>query len=713
MPAPPAPDTAPSIMPKAKADSFQLPAPGDQPKNLFVWQENMQVGDVVADRSTLSWVNMLLEWIWPKANTALSNWVHEDLTARLQESLPGPFKGAHFSRFTLGKQTPEFGPIEVIRHSEDHVEVDLEMRYFSDVDICLDAGVISLGINQLTFVGRLCMVLQPLIGKWPMIGCTKLFFASVPQVTLRFTGLASVANYVGVEDIVQRTVDDWMRVRMVLPNRGIWLNSHFEEDSDMFDAKSLQPLGVLRVRAVRARNLAGVNVQVLDADRFTSDPYCMLRLGSEQSRSSTIIGTTDPEWPETEPSAFFTVYHRDQCLEADVLGEDQGGMFGSANLVSLLGQLPPGISVWQIMTQWPHVASGDGRRCQRITLDTKRVKRDVLHVNDPVNLGISSELDMEAQWYDIVDSPVPQPLPNGPSRGAPAATFQVEIFKGFGFPVEQVERGGRGIRWRVNVCGPSEMDDLGGSGKSTSSTSRKGTVCDVQELQFPDLPIHPRLFQVIDKLLQKPGFSSADVARICGIDGGDTVDLYVHMRDEHHQLHQELQKARQQGQHRVNVQWYEALHCFVRHPEDGNVTFSLELLNGEDRVIGVVGPFVVKKFVDEQADVKELATHRLDLKVLTEGGNDGGGLLGGWFRSSSRQVPDLHRWEAVEVQVSARLRYLKAGGTQGTAMPRSPVKGSPAKGSGSPAKGSPSTTSPHHDVPQWGLPRSLSETHAV
>merc|ERR1719265_1661290 len=74
-------------------------------------------GDISADISTLTWVNMLLGSLWPKANSALSGFVHNELTPKLQEVLPGFFRKLHFSRFTLGNHVPEFGPIEVSRRS--------------------------------------------------------------------------------------------------------------------------------------------------------------------------------------------------------------------------------------------------------------------------------------------------------------------------------------------------------------------------------------------------------------------------------------------------------------------------------------------------------------------------------------------------------------------------------------------------------------------
>ena len=47
--------------------------------------------------------------------------------------------GIHFARFSLGQGVPSFGPIEVRRHSDSQVLIEVEIRYASAVDVLLKA----------------------------------------------------------------------------------------------------------------------------------------------------------------------------------------------------------------------------------------------------------------------------------------------------------------------------------------------------------------------------------------------------------------------------------------------------------------------------------------------------------------------------------------------------------------------------------------------
>ena len=66
--------------------------------------------------------------------------------------------GLNFARFTLGKQIPIFGPITVNRVSDasgkESLEIELDVRYLSDMDILLESGYgVNIGIRRPTFVG--------------------------------------------------------------------------------------------------------------------------------------------------------------------------------------------------------------------------------------------------------------------------------------------------------------------------------------------------------------------------------------------------------------------------------------------------------------------------------------------------------------------------------------------------------------------------------
>jgi hypothetical protein len=620
--------------------------------------------DAAADRSTLSWVNTLLGWIWPKANKAIMQWVHEDFTPRLQEALPSPFKGLHFSTFSLGRNTPDFGPVEVIQHSDSHVQLDLDINYISDVDILIDAGTggITFGINQLKFAGRLCIVLRPLVNKWPLIGAMKWFFCDTPKVALRFSGLAAVAHYPGLDAKVQSAVDEWIRSRAVLPNSRVWNFTRNEDIVDPMEAASHEPLGIVRARVLRAWNLAGVNWSALAVDRFMSDPYCIVKVGDISHRSSTVTNTTNPSWPSQESSGFFVVHHKDQSLEIDVVGDDSGRIL-ARNFVSFLGRTS--IPMSSIMASWPQqsentpgsrVSLGSSMtstvRCKRVPLDTTNVTKDMLHVNDPIHHGARSEIEVEVEWFRFGDR---QTLPAGMQM--PMAVLYVELHKGNGFPQEGIG-GKNGLRWRscLRTEGQNDEDTI---------LSRRGQPCDIEQIEFPDVPIHPRLHSVIDKLSEKK-FPIQDIAQIVGTDNPEIIDHYLRVKAAYVQKHQDMAREQRSRDHRISLQWYQTLTHFVRRLEPASLT--LELLDGEDNLIGYVGPLSLRQLFNNSPTMAPRTMHSLYLPRPGSGG------LASWFTPTRKSSVAVERFATVELQLSVRLRYLEPAPVMPKRAPQSPQR---------------------------------------
>ena len=154
------------------------------------------------------------------------------------------------------------------------------------------------------------------------MGGVHVFFASQPRIEMKFTGLAHLP---AVSQKVQSVLDDIFRNNMVVPNVVSFHMMNDERIVDLTEASSHKPLGVLRVRVLRASNLAGGNWKMGSVERFTSNPYCTFRLGAMTHKSSTVRDTSDPEWPAGERSGYFVVYHLEQELEVRLHHEDLGG----------------------------------------------------------------------------------------------------------------------------------------------------------------------------------------------------------------------------------------------------------------------------------------------------------------------------------------------------------------------------------------------------
>eukprot|EP00439_Symbiodinium_sp_Y106_P067390 s1118_g11.t1 len=573
-----------------------------------------------AELGSLSWLNALISWLWPSFNRAVMDFVHEDLMPRLRDALPSMLRHVTCSRFTLGEKSPELGPVQVLE-SPHRVDLVLGVQYLSDVDISFDAGGgVSFGVRHLICNGKMCVSLRPLLQRFPVAGAVHMFFATAPQVDIEFTGLASLGHFPGIEKTIRRAVADWLNSYIVLPRSKAVL---LADDVDKLEALAQQPLGVARVKVVQAKNLAGVNCHAFKEDCFTSHPYCMLSLGDCSVRTSTLYDTTSPVWPEESAGAFFVVHHREQQLSVEVHGETSASLF-QHNFTGFLGRFS--CRIGQCLRRWPEGKPGVRRNMQK--LDTSEVQRELLHVDDPVNRGVASVVDLEVQWFDFVGA-------DAWAAVAPAV-LEIKIFEGTGFPTEC--NAGRGLRWRTWV---DEKNAL---------VSQKGHLVSDQ-LRFPDLPINPRLFPVMDNLDSRQ-YSSKDVAQIVGITE-DLVRTYLRTRDEFKSKQEQLREVQSKDDYRIPLQWFQILVHIIDDLTDLSKNLSMALLDSQDGEVGRLPSMSLRSILEDSGGGEP----PLRSCVLQGVPDERPGLP--WLGFG---VSELNpRFAKVKMDISVRIRGLRAG----------------------------------------------------
>ena len=512
----------------------------DPRKSLCHLQCMAEDEEAESETSNLAWVNSLLRALWPNATVALVNFAHTELTAKLQQGLPLPFNRARFARFSLGDGVPSFGPIDVTRRSDSHISIELEMSYSSRVDVLLAAGSssMSVGVKHVTFHGRLCTELKPVLDTWPVVGALLIAFTGQPQLELEFSGIAD-SPVPGLAKRIKSIVDAVL-ARLVLPNcKCVRLTT----DQRLLNlaACSKDPIGVLKMQVSRGINLAGANWRMGAVRSFTSNPYCIVQVGSTRSRTSTVPATTNPDW--NDDPVYFLVHHKDQEVSVDVMDDDGG--FLQRNFVGLLGRLR--CTVRELLR---NCRPGLGSKICRFALDTSQVKRGLLHVDDPVNTGVPSELDVLVGWMEM-SSRLPQTVAPACAPCEPAGIILLELHHGMGFPEEILASTGSSgltnLRWMCSLS--KDGEDLGSSARSSAGK------LSTNEPNF-HLPIPHCLYQVIDQLIER-GVESMEVADIVQL---EHAQVQQYLLAKSHFLEDMSARQLETGADRcVDVEWHETL----------------------------------------------------------------------------------------------------------------------------------------------------------
>ncbi|CAE7208311.1 esyt2-a [Symbiodinium natans] len=610
----------------------------------------MEDEEAESETSNLVWVNSLLRALWPNATAALVTFAYNDLTPRLQQGLPLPFKSAHFARFSLGDGVPSFGPIDVIRRSGSHICIELEMCYSSAVDILLAAGShgVSLGVKQIRFHGRLCIEMKPIIDTWPIVGSFLFAFAGQPQLELEFSGIADVPlpGLPGLAKKVQGIVDGSL-AHVVLPNcKSVRLTSD-ERFLSLAACSSKEPIGVLELQVARGINLAGANWRAAgmgpNVRSFTSNPYCIVQVGNVKARTSSVRATTNPDW--NDDPFFFLVYHNDQEVLIDVMDDDGG--FLQRNFVGLLGRLR--ITVRELLSRRSRPrrnATACPSSC-RFALDTSQVKRGLLHVDDPVNTGVPSELDVIVGWLEM--SPM-SPKVNieriGASERRPEGIILLELHHGTGFPEESLTEASTRLVWACSLSEDGERERVGSSCRS--SAGRRS-----EEPNF-HLPIPQCLYSAIDQLTAR-GVEPGEVADIVQI---DRVQVEQYLSAKSRFLQDVSARQLETGEDQcVELAWHETLALLVHRPKTAHV--HLRLVGEMDYVLGDAGPIRVEDVLTTGSGHLRTVCKLSAASGSLASGREHAGKLSAWmFPTCTAPTTSRSRFKSVRMEVSVRYQAL-------------------------------------------------------
>ncbi|XP_068123727.1 extended synaptotagmin-1 [Hyperolius riggenbachi] len=286
---------------------------------IFMTKKELPSWVTFPDIEKAEWLNKLLAQMWPFIGQYLEKMLTDTIAPTIR-SCNTHLSTFYFTKISMGDKAPKV--IGVKAHTEmdkKQIILDLNISYVGDVEIDVEVKkyFCKAGVKGVQLHGMLRVILEPLIGDVPIIGAITLFFIRRPMLDLNWTGLTNLLDIPGLDVMSDSMIMDIISGHLVLPNR---LAIPLARDLHVAELRSPLPRGVVRIHLLGARNLAPKDFQMGGLLAGKSDPYAILRVGTQVFTSRTINENLNPVWNEMYEAIVHEV--PGQELEVEIFDKD-------------------------------------------------------------------------------------------------------------------------------------------------------------------------------------------------------------------------------------------------------------------------------------------------------------------------------------------------------------------------------------------------------
>lgn len=242
------------------------------------------------DIERVEWVNKILRQMWPTMNNYTRAFIHESLEPMMKNIADSyMLKGFYFQRVELGSISPKITGIKVYdRTGRNEIIMDVYIFYGGDCEFIFGVSGMVGGIKDLQIEGTMRVIMKPLIPTLPIIGGIQYFFIEDPDIDFILTGVTGLFDIPGIRSQVRKVIEASINSMLVLPNMKV---VNLSDAADVIAyLRTPEPKGVLRVYVMEGKNLIPQDLNGL------SDPYVIVKVGAQESRSPTISYSLNPEW---------------------------------------------------------------------------------------------------------------------------------------------------------------------------------------------------------------------------------------------------------------------------------------------------------------------------------------------------------------------------------------------------------------------------------
>uniref|UniRef100_A0A1A8NSJ6 Extended synaptotagmin-like protein 2 n=1 Tax=Nothobranchius rachovii TaxID=451742 RepID=A0A1A8NSJ6_9TELE len=272
------------------------------------------------DVERVEWLNKTVRQMWPYICQFVEKLFRETIEPAIKES------HAHlstfcFSKIDMGDKPLRINGVKVYTENVDRRQIimDLQISFVgnTEIDVNIKKYYCTAGIKSIQLHGVLRVVMEPLLGVMPLIGALSVFFLKRPMLDINWTGLTNMLDIPGVNGLCDSLLQDIIYSYLVLPNR---LNIPLVAEDELAKLRFPIPKAVLRIHFIEAQELLSKDKILGGLIKGKSDPYGVLKLGTELFQSKVIKENLNPKWNEVYESLIYS--NSGENLEVELFDED-------------------------------------------------------------------------------------------------------------------------------------------------------------------------------------------------------------------------------------------------------------------------------------------------------------------------------------------------------------------------------------------------------
>ncbi|XP_023613712.1 extended synaptotagmin-1 [Myotis lucifugus] len=251
------------------------------------------------DVEKVEWLNKIVAQVWPFLGQYMEKLLAETVAPSVRGSNPH-LQTFTFTRVELGEKPLRILGVKVHPgQNKQQILLDLNISYVGDIQIDVEVKkyFCKAGVKGMQLHGVLRVILEPLIGDLPIVGAVSMFFIRRPTLDINWTGMTNLLDIPGLSSLSDTMIMDSIAAFLVLPNR--LLVPLVPDLHDVAQLRSPLPRGIIRIHLLAARGLSSKDKYVKGLIEGKSDPYAIVRVGTQTFCSRVIDEELNPQWGET------------------------------------------------------------------------------------------------------------------------------------------------------------------------------------------------------------------------------------------------------------------------------------------------------------------------------------------------------------------------------------------------------------------------------